>query len=274
MKFYTECDFTFKRVFFEKFAFWILQETSPPTTPTLKKLRQYDESRPTLKISFNLPDQVTANVAAATPERTPDAVPGEDPFLSVPSDSQALYVTAQSAGPTAEYFSTTNKVQSRIGAIFSKKIPAQSNAAASSPSAAALPGPQRLNGSTFNCLGRQGFFPDVSQRCNTYYFCDATGEALKFQCPLELAFDRQQQACVAVGQVNCSVGGSVGPVEFGTKQFQNQVGGSRQFPGANGQQNSGVQSSGTFPAGNGQNSGAFQGGFQAQQNFQTNQNNF
>ncbi|OQV21631.1 hypothetical protein BV898_04531 [Hypsibius exemplaris] len=196
-------------------------EFAPVTTIKPKKLRAYDDSLG-LNITF-------ANVAnQVIPEKTPLTLPGEDAFISMPSDQQPFYVTAQSNPFNNEYFSTTNKVQSRIGGIFSKKVPLQQ-----APQAVTVPQViQRLNGSTFNCLGRQGYFPDVSQRCNVYFFCDPAGEALKFQCPLDLAFDRREQACVLPASTNCSVA-SAGTVEFGVKQLSVSNGGtSGNFPGA------------------------------------------
>ncbi|XP_055338996.1 uncharacterized protein LOC129588681 [Paramacrobiotus metropolitanus] len=94
------------------------------------------------------------------------------------------------------------QLQSRIGGIFSKtsSSPFVSPVASSSNTVNTV---QRSPAGVFDCQNRRGYFPDVMQRCNSYYFCDGTGRALKFQCPLDLAFDQPSQACVYPHKAMC-----------------------------------------------------------------------
>lgn len=106
---------------------------------------------------------------------------------------------------SAEYFTS---VTSRLTAAISKLPPSAVIAPAALISKSAI-SVQRL-ATSFDCLGRRGYFPDLALRCNTYYYCDGSGKALTFQCPLDLAFDKQEQACVYPHKTAC-----VAPVENG-----------------------------------------------------------
>ena len=175
--------------------------------------------------------------------------------ISSSSNTSENMVTA--ASDNKEYFT---KVQSRIGGIFSKKIPTKTVLSQSASNNVFVTDKPLETAS--DCSGRTGYFSDVSTHCNSYIYCDTTGKALRFQCPLDLAFDMQDLACVFPHKTKCgndNVGltdglaprqllnggfGSSGQGNSGQVPQGNQVNGGTYVPaGQNQFSNNGQQSS-------------------------------